>query len=65
MNSRLSLSKEKLVTTCKIGEGKDCCRYIVCGSEGFYCAKNTSLKEALDSNMGHMTAMACNCEGLL
>ena len=64
MDSGLSLSKERLETVCKIGEGENCCRYIVLGVEGFCCAKNTDFKDIIDSSIGHMTAKACNCEGL-
>jgi len=52
--------------TCKIGQGKDCCRYILLGAEGFHCGKLTSLKSILDSRVeaGTMIAQADNCNGL-
>jgi len=30
---------EHVKNVCKIGQGNDCCRYLVLGAEGFECAK--------------------------
>lgn len=51
---------------CKIGQRKDCCRYITCGSNGFECAKHTAMKGVLDfkADSKMLTAQSDNCEGL-
>lgn len=59
-----------LKAVCRIGEGADCCRYIVreLFSTGPYeCAKHdANLKEQIDRRhlAGSMVARADNCEGL-
>lgn len=58
------IPKETLKNVCKIGQGKDCCRYITCGPNGFECEKHTSLKKTLDNSVSHMVAKGDNCEGL-
>ncbi len=52
---------------CKIGQGVECCRYLVCGADGFECAKDTSLKTVIDRQAmaGKMTADADGCEGFV
>lgn len=47
---------------CKIGRGADCCKYLTVGSNGFECAKLTSLKLAIDRR-DNMNAKSDNCEG--
>ena len=51
--------------TCKIGQGQDCCRYLVVGGQGFECAKYTDNKSLLDARAinGDMTARSNNCKG--
>ncbi|OGM08871.1 hypothetical protein A2Z67_02580 [Candidatus Woesebacteria bacterium RBG_13_36_22] len=50
---------------CKIGQGYDCCRYLIVGPNGFECAKNTSLSVLLDSRVENktITARGDNCKG--
>jgi hypothetical protein len=50
---------------CKIGQGNTCCRYLVIGTQGFECVKNTDMKDYLDSRvaMETMVARGNNCEG--
>lgn len=50
---------------CKIGQGRDCCRYLVAGSDGFECAKLTSMKASIDWRVATstMTAIDDNCDG--
>lgn len=48
---------------CKIGQGNDCCRYLVAGVAGFQCVKLTSMKSVLDARGTTMTAQGDNCEG--
>lgn len=55
---------DTLKNICKIGQGKDCCRYILCDPNGFSCGKHTALKETINENVNKMTAKGDNCEGL-
>ena len=50
---------------CKIGQGHDCCRYMVISASGFECVKNTDLKAYLDARvlMETMVARGDNCLG--
>ena len=50
--------------TCKIGQGADCCKYLVCGQNGFECEKLGTLRAWIDSR-DDMTAKGDNCEGKL
>lgn len=56
---------EHILNVCKIGQGHDCCRYLVMGTEGFECAKHTELKTLLDNRVATetITARGDNCEG--
>lgn len=49
---------------CKMGQGHDCCRYIVMGPDGFSCVKKTTMRYTLDARGDAMTARADNCDGL-
>ena len=50
---------------CKIGQGRECCRYLIVGGLGFECAKLTKLKTLLDKRVlkDSMTAQGDNCKG--
>ncbi len=50
--------------TCKIGQGRECCRYLTAGPDGFCCEKLSSMKSHLD-HATHMTARGDNCDGLV
>jgi hypothetical protein len=55
-----------LKQVCKIGKGKDCCRYLVGDSTGMHCAKlHPSLKAMFDERIafGVGIAKGINCEG--
>lgn len=55
-----------LYDVCKIGQGRDCCRYIIGDGKGLHCAKlAVSLKEEIDRRVlfNAMTARADNCAG--
>lgn len=60
----MALSKEHIVNVCKIGQGKDCCRYLLCGATGFECGKLGPLKGMLDNRVSYMLAQSDNCEGV-
>lgn len=51
--------------TCKIGQGADCCRFILVSRKGFECGKFGSAKGELDRKvaMGLFTAKGDNCDG--
>lgn len=61
------LPKSHYVDVCKIGQGNDCCRYIVAGAGGIECTKHSSLKQQIDARAyaGSMVAISDNCEGVL
>lgn len=56
---------EHIKNVCKIGQGHDCCRYLMMGAGGFECAKHSSLQALLDSRVEMKTIVARgdNCEG--
>jgi hypothetical protein len=56
---------EHVITICKIGQGFNCCKYLVVGSDGFECMKiNQANKKIIDSNWGaQKSAQSDNCEG--
>lgn len=60
----MSLDGKHVREVCKIGQGKDCCRYLVCGASGFECQKLGALKGVIDSKVMYMTAQSDNCEGV-
>lgn len=49
---------------CRIGQGAECCKYLVCGEEGFECGKVSEFKEIIDAKTD-MVAGSDNCEGAL
>lgn len=56
-----------LTSVCKIGKGRECCRYLVAGAGGMECAKlQKTLKLQIDRSVavGVFTAQGDNCEGL-
>lgn len=59
-----NIPNETLRNVCKIGQGANCCRYILFGPSGFKCCKLTKSKESIDSNINNMTAKGDNCKGL-
>ena len=50
---------------CKLGQWKECCRYLIMGGGGFDCAKHTSVAALLDKRVAdeEMHARGDNCEG--
>ena len=63
ITEKVSISIAKDI--CKIGQGEVCCRYLICGANGFECAKGTDTGRFLDSRVtkGTITAKGDNCEG--
>lgn len=60
----MALTTEHIKNVCKIGQGHDCCRYLICGVDGFQCEKLGALKEVIDSKVQYMSAQSDNCEGV-
>ena len=56
---------EHIKNVCKLGQFNDCCRYLVIGTQGFECVKDTEMKDYLDSRvaMETMVARGDNCIG--
>lgn len=59
------ITDQHLKEVCKIGQGKNCCRYLIMGMGGFQCAKFTNLKEFIDKRVldNNIIARSNNCEG--
>jgi hypothetical protein len=55
---------EHVKNVCKIGQGAECCKYLLLGSGGFECAKISEWKEVVDKAWNSTkTAQGDNCEG--
>lgn len=55
-----------ILNVCKIGQGADCCKYLLMGSEGFECGKiDKEMKKTIDENWAKNAhvAQSDNCEG--
>lgn len=63
----LKIPRAHLDTKCKIHQGKETCRYICLGVNGFVCTKNTKMKEVLDERVeeGKIGAQGDNCAGMM
>lgn len=49
---------EHIRSVCKIGQGKNCCRYLVLDKKGFECAKESdTLKIMIDRTAHTMTVV--------
>lgn len=58
------LDMEHVKDVCKIGQGHNCCRYLICGANGFQCEKLGPLKGVIDRKVQYMSAQSDNCEGV-
>jgi len=60
----LKISEKHLKEVCKIGQGAECCRYIVLG-DALECSKGTAVGGLLDrrARKGETTAQGDNCDG--
>lgn len=73
------LKKDYVDNTCKIGQGHNCCRYLLMGTGGFECGKLSdepvrsmagdsalSHKELMDKRVEKKTCVASgdNCDGI-
>ena len=56
---------ENLTGVCKIGQGAECCKYLVGSPFGFECAKYEGFKDIVDKSWNDTkTAQGDNCDGL-
>ena len=55
---------EHVRAICKIGQGAECCRFLVTFELGFECAKYSDLHDTIQSRVASMTAKGDNCDGL-
>ena len=61
----IKIPEDKLYEVCKMGQGKDCCRYMVVDPDvGIACAKHSELSVTIDHQVDKMVAQGDNCEGL-
>ncbi len=61
----MSLNKQ-IEEVCKIGQGADCCKYLVMGGKGFECMRiNLANKKVVDDNWAihDHVAQGDNCQG--
>lgn len=60
---QLSLKKEITISVCGLGKGKNCCKYLAAGINGFECLKlDPKLKEYIDGR--NLNAKGDNCPGI-
>lgn len=59
------MDEKYVLTICKMGQGKECCRYLTMGSRGWSCEKLTNLKSYFDKRVTEntITAQGDNCAG--
>ena len=61
------MMSEHVGKVCRIGQGHECCRYLMMGTKGFECAKvaGIGMKALLDQRVAEetMTARGDNCDG--
>jgi len=61
-NRMKTIPREHLNEVCRVGQRAACCKYVVCGADGFKCAKNTHLAAAINRRV-NMSAKSDNCNG--
>lgn len=51
--------------TCKLGQGEECCAFLVAGMQGLECAKDTEFEDIIRARVasGQFTAKGDNCPG--
>ena len=50
---------------CKVGQGEECCAFLLMGADGFECAKGTFAEDVINLRLaeGTMNAKGDNCSG--
>ena len=64
-NDSIKIDDKSLYEVCLKGKGEKTCKYIMRSENGFFCAKNTELKEYLDglSASNEIGCTGDNCQG--
>ena len=57
------IDDKHLSEVCKMGQGSDCCAFLIVGSKGIECAKGTEFEEVIRGRMAKMVAQSDNCGG--
>jgi len=60
------MNKDYIYNVCKIGQGKECCRYLTVDPDGWSCERNDpSMKAIIDKRVSdnQFTACGINCDG--
>lgn len=61
------ISQQMAQDTCKIGEGRECCRYLFAGPKGLECGKlEPEMKNWVDAKVlrGDMVSLGDHCDGV-
>lgn len=66
MMKPIDLTDDYAKSTCRIGQGAACCRYLTMSPKGWECQKHQSLRGLLDQRVsdGTINARGDNCEGV-
>ncbi len=61
------IDDKDITEVCKLGQGEECCAYLILGSSGAKCAKGTMLAYNIELRLanGTMNAKGDNCEGMI
>lgn len=64
-NGIIGRDMEHVKNVCKIGQGSNCCKYLVAGGQGFQCMKvNPENKKLVEDNWDDTkSAQSDNCKG--
>ena len=60
-----SVTDDQVTNLCKMGQGENCCSFLVMSPDGFMCAKKTDMAGLIHHrrSLGTMTAQGDNCSG--
>jgi len=66
-DKKRAIKERTLKNVCRIGEGKDTCRYIMRNQEDYVCVKNSIIQLTIDETVEKqgMVAKGNNCPGLI
>lgn len=62
----MALTSIHVNDVCRLGQGTDCCRYLLLGRDGWECGKLTPIAASIDLQVldGHMKSAGDNCDGI-
>lgn len=60
-------NQDYIRNTCKIGQGTECCKYLVCGAKGFECMRDDPENKKVIDNAWNNSKIAQgdNCKGYI